>query len=404
MPKRLLFVDDEVMLLDGLRRALHGMRSEWEMKFVASGEEALQELGRANYDAVITDMRMPHMDGAELLEKVKKRHEGVVRIVLSGQSDKEAVLRSIDPTHQFLAKPCNLEELKLRLNLAFSMRDLLDNAPLKAIVARMRAIPSLPVLYNELTKALEDHGTSLTELEQIIEKDVAMATKVLQLANSAFMGARGQVSSLLQAVSLIGTETIRTLALSMHVFSRLETNSAAAPYVAELWSHSVEVASLARQIACFEGQSRAVVEQCFSAGLLHDVGKAILLAEMPLEYRQILRDPDFKSNTLVTLETERFGCSHAQVGAYLMSIWGLPAPLVYAVAMHHQPMGDAQSQFSCLTAVYFADVFAAESDVAPLNRDIEIDMDYVKRLELCERVEAWRELFKQRSILDADGD
>jgi putative nucleotidyltransferase with HDIG domain len=385
MPKRLLFVDDEVMLLDGLRRALRGMRNEWEMTFVGSGAEALQELDREHYDAVITDMQMPHMDGAELLEKVKKRHEGVVRIVLSGQSDKEAVLSSIDPTHQFLSKPCNLEELKLRLSLAFSMRDLFDNPPLKAIVARMRAIPSLPVLYNELTKALEEQGTSLTELEHIIEKDVAMATKVLQLANSAFMGARGQVSSLLQAVSL------------------MESNSVAALYVAELWSHSVEVASLARQIACFEGQSRAVVEQCFSAGLLHDVGKAILLAEMPVEYLQILGDPDFKAYTLVALETERFGCSHAQVGAYLMSIWGLPAPLVYAVAMHHQPLGDAKSQFSPLTAVYFADVFAAESDVAPLNRDIEMDMDYVKRLELCERVEAWRELIRQRAILDADG-
>jgi len=403
MPKRLLFVDDEVMLLDGLRRALHGMRNEWEMKFVGGGDEALQELDRENYDAVITDMRMPQMDGVELLEKVRKHHEGVVRIVLSGQADKEAVLHSIDPTHQFLAKPCNLEDLKLRLSLAFSMRDLLDNSPLKAIVARMSAIPSLPVLYNELTEALEDHATSLTELERIIEKDLAMATKVLQLANSAFIGARGQVSSLLQAVSLIGTETIRILALSMHVFSRLETNSAAAPYVAGLWSHSVEVASLARQIAMFEGQARTVVEQSFTAGLLHDVGKAVLLAEMPVEYRQILSDPGFRSKTLVTLEAERFGCSHAQVGAYLMSVWGLPAPLVYVVAMHHQPLGDAWPQFPSLTAVYFADAFAAESDVAPLNQDIEMDMASVERLELCERVEAWRELFKQRSLVVTNG-
>jgi HD-like signal output (HDOD) protein len=125
---------------------------------------------------------------------------------------------------------------------------------------------------------------------------------------------------------------------------------------------------------------------------------------MPVEYRKILSDPDFKSSNLVALETERFGCSHAQVGAYLLSIWGLPAPLVYAVAMHHQPSGDAQSQFSPLKAVYFADAFAAESDLAPLNRDIEIDMEYVKRLELCEKVEAWRGLFSQGSIVDADGD
>jgi len=225
VPRRLLFVDDEEMLLSGLRRALHGMRDEWEMTFVTNADEALRELDREVYDAVITDMHMPAMDGAELLEEVQKRHQGIVRIVLSGESSKETVLRSIDPTHQFLSKPCDLEELKVRLRLAFSMRDLLVNPNVKTIVTRLRNIPSLPLLYNELTAALQKPGTSLSLLEQIIEKDVAMATKVLQLANSAFIGVRGQVSSLLQAVALIGTEAIRTLALSLHVFSRLESDS-----------------------------------------------------------------------------------------------------------------------------------------------------------------------------------
>jgi DNA-binding NtrC family response regulator len=165
MPKRLLFVDDEVMLLNGLRRALHGMRNEWDMKFVTSAADALHELDAESYDAIITDMRMPQMDGAELLVEVKKRHESVVRIVLSGQSNKETVFRSIDPTHQFLSKPCNLDELKMRLSLSFSMRDLLVNPALKIIVTRLRTIPSLPMLYNELTEALQDPSTSLTQLE-----------------------------------------------------------------------------------------------------------------------------------------------------------------------------------------------------------------------------------------------
>jgi putative nucleotidyltransferase with HDIG domain len=403
MPRRLLFVDDDDMVLAGLRRALHGMRNEWDMTFVPSAAEALRELDRASYDAIITDMRMPYMDGAQLLEEVKTLHQGVVRIVLSGQSNKEVVLRSIDPTHQFLSKPCNLDELKLRLSLAFSMRDLLVNPALKAIVARLQTIPSLPILYNELTAALEDPSTSLSRLELIIEKDVAMATKVLQLANSAFIGVRGQVSSLLQAVSLIGTEAIRTLALSVHVFSRLEANSASASYVTDLWDHSVRVASLARLIAVTEGQDKATVEQSFTAGLLHDVGKAVLLAEIPGEYRLILSHPDFTPQALVALETGQFGCSHAQVGAYLMSIWGLPAPLVHAVALHHQPMDDAQTVFSSLTAVHCADVLVADSDTAPLNRDSELNTAYLERLGLSERVPVWRALLEEQAIEVADG-
>ena len=403
MPKRLLFVDDEEMLLSGLRRALHGMRDEWEMTFVTNADEALRELDREVYDAVITDMHMPAMDGAELLEEVQKRHQGIVRIVLSGESSKETVLRSIDPTHQFLSKPCDLEELKVRLRLAFSMRDLLVNPTVKTIVTRLRNIPSLPLLYNELTDALQKPGTSLSLLEQIIERDVAMATKVLQLANSAFIGVRGQVSSLLQAVALIGTEAIRTLALSMHVFSRLESDSKAAPYITALWNHSVEVASLARQIATAEGQDRGTIEQCFSAGLLHDVGKAVLLAEMPKDYRQILADPDMKSKTLVALEIEHLGCTHAQIGAYLMSIWGLPAPLVVAVALHHQPL-ESLTRFSALTAVHCADAIVAEKDTSKFNQDIEMDMAYVERLELSERVQTWRGLFEQPTIQMNGGD
>ena len=135
MHERLLFVDDEPMVLDGLRRALWSMRNEWEMEFVTNGAAALEALDRAPFDAVISDMRMPGMDGVQLLEAVKERHGDVVMIVLSGQSNKEAVLRSVAPAHQFLSKPCDLHVLIDRLNQAFSSRDLLRNPPLASIVS-----------------------------------------------------------------------------------------------------------------------------------------------------------------------------------------------------------------------------------------------------------------------------
>ncbi|MGB7149491.1 MAG: response regulator, partial [Terriglobales bacterium] len=217
MPKRLLFVDDEAMVLNGLRRALHGMRREWDMEFVDGATAAMEALDRETYDAIITDMRMPVTDGAQLLELVKERHPEVVRIVLSGQSSREAVFRSIAPAHQFLSKPCDPQELVTRLGQAFTMRDLLSNQALKTVISRLRSIPSLPTLYQELTAVLRLEDPSLVQIERIIAKDVGMATKILQLSNSAFIGARGRVSSLLQAVSLIGTETVRTLVLSFHV-------------------------------------------------------------------------------------------------------------------------------------------------------------------------------------------
>lgn len=338
------------------------------MQFVDSAASALQALDQEACDAIITDMRMPVMDGAELLEQVKQRHPDVVRVVLSGQSSREAVFRSIAPAHQFLSKPCDPQELVLRLSQAFATRDLLSSQSLKTIVSRLRSIPSLPTLYDELTAVLRLEDPPLSQIERIISKDVGMAAKILQLANSAFIGARGRVSSLLQAVSLIGTETVRTLVLSVHVFSQFDAHSEVAAYLPALWDHSVAVASLAQRIASSENRAKAVVEESFTAGLLHDLGKVVLLAEMPREYRRI-----FETNLGVSpaAELEHLGCMHAEVGAYLMSIWGLPLPLVHAVAFHHRPVETAETQFSSLTAVHAADAIASATDPSPLNHDIE---------------------------------
>jgi putative nucleotidyltransferase with HDIG domain len=402
MRKRLLFVDDEAMVLDGLRRALHGMREGWEMHFVESGAAALEALEKEPYDAVVSDMRMPMMDGAQLLEEVKQRYPDMVRMILSGQSSKEAVYRSISPAHQFLSKPCDPQELAARLSQAFAMRDLLSNQALKTIISRLRSIPSLPTLYEELTGALRSENPSLAQIAKIISRDVGMAAKILQLANSAFVGASGRVSSLVQALSLIGTETVRTLVLSVHVFSQFDGNSRVAASLPALWDHSVEVSSLAQRIATAEGCTKAMGEESFTGGLLHDIGKVVLLAEMPEEYQQIFESqPDASKN----LELERLGCTHAEVGAYLMSIWGLPLSLVHAVAFHHHPSETAETTFSSLTAVHAADAIASATDANPVNRDIELDLIYLDRLGLRERESVWRSFHeKEKSIAAASAE
>lgn len=387
MLKKLLFVDDEAMILDGLRRAMREMRGQWEMHFVDSAAAALQALEEDNYDAIVTDMRMPGMDGAQLLEIVKERHPDVMRMVLSGQASRAAVLRSIAPAHQFLSKPCNPQELVQRLGQAFAMRDLLANQALTTIVSRLRSIPSLPTIYGELTAALRLEDPSLIQIERIIAKDVAMAAKILQLANSAFIGSSGAVSSLLQAVSLIGTETVRTLVLSVHVFSQFDGNSKVAEYLPALWNHSVEAAALAQRIALSESRPKAMVEESFTAGLLHDIGKVVLLAEMPREYLPILASG---SEDVVARELAELGCTHAQVGAYLMSIWGLPVPLVRAVVYHDRPGSAMETEFSALTAAHAADAITSAADPSPLSHDVELDLKYLEALGLRDKESVWR--------------
>ena len=390
MKKRLLFVDDEPNLLNGLRRSLHRMREEWDMVFVDGAQAALTELEKRPYDAIVSDMRMPGMEGADLLEEVKQRYPATVRMILSGQSSRGALFRSIAPAHQFLSKPCDPEELSSRLQQALVMRDLLASESIKTAVSRMKTLPSLPSLYEEIMAELQREEPSFQQIARIISKDVAMAAKILQLANSAFIGAAGRISNLAQALTLIGLDNLRELVLSVNVFSQFERNAQVAAHLPAIWDHSTAVSKLARQIATAEKCNKTIVEECFSAGLLHDLGRIVLMAELPRQALQM-----YATTTGVTpeMEREQLGCTHAEVGAYLISIWGLPLPLVHAVACHHSPPHTGESSFSSLTAVHVADAIASETDPSPLNQDAQLDSEYLGRLGLSEREAAWRELY-----------
>ncbi len=145
-------------------------------------------------------MRMPGMDGAQLLDLVKVKFPRTVRIILSGQSDRETILRSVGPSHQYLSKPCDLDELKQRLMRAFALRDMLNDTHLKEVIGRLKTVPSLPALYVAVTEALRSSDSSITEIGNLIAQDMGMSAKVLQLVNSAFFGLSNRVSSPQQAV------------------------------------------------------------------------------------------------------------------------------------------------------------------------------------------------------------
>ena len=211
------------------------------------------------------------------------------------------------------------------------------------------------------------------------------------------MGTSGRVSSLVQ-LTLIGLDNIRTLVLSVNVFSQFDGNAHVATNLPCMWDHSIAVSKLAQRIATSENCDKALVEECFTAGLLHDLGRVVLMAEFPREALQLYMT---KSGPKHEAERERLGCTHAEVGAYLMSIWGLPVPLVHAVAYHHHPNEAGETKFSSLTAVHVADAIVSESDSSPLNHDATLNASYVSCLGLSEKESTWRELHKEPIAKDA---
>ena len=221
MSKRVLFVDDEALVLQGLQRSLRPLRNEWEMVFLDSAEAALAAMEQQPFDVLVTDMRMPRVDGAQLLQDVRERFPQTVRFVLSGHSDRETVMRAVVPAHQYISKPCDVEELKQKLARAFAIQEVLQDAALRRLVSQLPSVPSLPSLYVQITNALQAEEGSLSEVARIISQDMGMCARILQLVNSAFFGLPSRITSPAQAVSLLGFDNVQALVLSIGIFSQL---------------------------------------------------------------------------------------------------------------------------------------------------------------------------------------
>ncbi|MGA2243939.1 MAG: response regulator [Verrucomicrobiota bacterium] len=389
--KTLLFVDDEPRVLQGLQRQLRPMRTDWDMYFVEGGSRALEFMAGQPVDIVVSDMMMPGMDGSQLLNEVARHHPQAVRIVLSGHAEREAVLRLVGPAHQYLSKPCDADELRHAILRAFALRDLLGNDHLKQLTTRIKNLPTLASLQNRLTEELQKEFPSLERIGEIISRDIGMTAKILQLVNSAFFGLAQPLNSPTEAVVYLGLGTIRSLALSMEVFSQFDEQACDFFSLAALAHHSWITAAIARMIAHRERFDLNVADQCFLAGLLHDVGQLVLAFGMPAEYSQVIVRARSENRPVWQVEHEIFGATHADVGAYLLALWGLPNPLIEAVALHHQPARSTAHEFSPGVAVHVADVFAHH--LIPSNTEVPppaLDFAYLARLGLAERMADWQ--------------
>lgn len=389
--KSILFVDDEPNVIEGLRRMLHGLRKEWDMSFALSGEEALKILSKKPVDVIVTDMRMPGMDGAQLLAEVQQLHPQVVRIILSGHSDMNLVLRSVRPAHQFLSKPCQPEKLKETVERAYRVREILSDPALAGIISQVDSLPSVPETYTQIMGELEKPNASLAQVGRIIARDIAMTAGVLKLVNSSFFGFVGHIESPLQAVNLLGVETIKGLVLSAHLFTLFDHRKFPGFTLEHLINHCLDTGRLAKVIAEQEGRDRKVADDCFIAGTLHDVGKLVLASKLEAEYARVIRNVQERNLTLWEVEKEVFGTTHAEVGAYLLGLWGLPAAIVDAVAFHHAPAKAGSDGFA-VTAVHVAN--ALEHDLYVLHEGYArnpLDTGHLAALGLSDRLPAWRE-------------
>jgi putative nucleotidyltransferase with HDIG domain len=392
MKKQLLVAEDgERTVVDALQHLFRPLRQQWEIRSAHSGGRALEIMSTQQIDVIVTDMHLPDMSGVQLLAEVLTLHPYTTRIILADPSDQNLIVSAADVTHQSLPKPCDILTLRATILRAVELRALLTEENLKNLISQMGALPSLPALYYEVVRETRSPDASVHSVGRIIAQDPGMTAKVLQLANSAFFGLPRTVSSPIEAVSYVGLDRIQQLVMSVHAFSRFECATSRYFSIDALWKHSIATALQAKRIAETEQADKRLVEECFTAGLLHDIGKLMLASRLPLRYGDVLMWAQIKRIPAWEAEREILCATHAAIGAYLLGLWGLPDGVVEAIAYHHTPTDCPGDGFSALTALHVADIM--ESDTEGEYPEIpkpEINLEYLSALGLQERAVSWQ--------------
>jgi HD-like signal output (HDOD) protein len=357
--KRILFVDDERNILDGIRRMLRSCRGAWEMEFVESGDAALRACSERTFDVVISDLRMPGMDGAQLLSEIRDRYPGMARIILSGYSDAALAAKAVPVAYRVLAKPCEPLELKETIERVCTLRDVIWQPALRKVIGTIGELPTLSATYLELSSAVRDKVPSVATIAKIIEQDVGMTAKILQVVNAGFFGAPEKVSSVAEAVAYLGVDVIRTLALHSETF-RVFVPCGGIPttFWKKMQRHSQHTAIIAGTLPV----AAEIRELTIVAALLHDAGVFALASAMPDQFCLVLDEIERRKCTQVEAEEAILGISHAEVGAYLLGLWGMGSMGVEALAHHHHPNRIRHQGMDCSLAVYLSNLIAHDLD------------------------------------------
>ena len=328
-PRRILFVDDDPQLLSGLSKALRRHRDRWTMVFAGSGAQALDEVHRDGFDVVVSDMRMPGMDGAALLGHIRAHDPSTIRMILSGFADRTSISRARPVAHQFFEKPCDLGELTRAIDRACELRALFRGDGVRRLIAQLGALPSTPAIYEELTALVGRPEVAGVAMADAIVRDAALHARVRQVLDAGLAGPVESKAAIADAVAQVGGELVAALVLAAHALELAGDRAQPGRPLGGLVAHSLAVACAARALA-----PPAYADDAFIAGLVHDVGHIVISTGLA-ELDDAIAARVAEGASRVALEREQLGATHAELGAYMLGRWGFALPIIDAVARHH---------------------------------------------------------------------
>lgn len=386
--KRILFADEGPKAMRLLWSALQSQLGVWDMTFASSGADAVEAVENNSFDVVVCTIRLPDLDGAELLNKVKFISPHTLRVIMC-PPDRWQDAMQISAAQQFLATPCVVETFENLITRTLMLHDLLREEAIRDAVGRIGQLPALPRVYSELTALMGNAEAGAGEVAEVMRQDIAMTAKVLQIVNSSFFALSHRVTDVRQAVAYLGFRMLKNLVLTAHLFG-YGTDSV--DEAEKMQAHACRVASLASRLV----SGKQLREDAYTAGILHDAGKLVLMSRLTFQMREIQATVEATQRPGFRVEQEILGTSHAEIGGYLLLHWGLPMPIVEAVTHHHQPGRIQQFEFGLPTAVHVAEALVSvwewENGLRPAHRVTYVDLDVMKSLGVAGQLDGWKAL------------
>jgi HD-like signal output (HDOD) protein len=386
---KILLIQADAQSSQALQTALIPERGEWEMCFVSDAEEALHQLEMAPQDVIVADLAS-ESDKA-VLARVRESFPEVVRIGLVPQTHSR--LRHLSIVHQFLMKPFDVKELEVAVERSCKLKELLQGELICRTLGKLEELPAAPTLYLRLLDKLnQEPEVSVDEVVEIVEADVAISAKLLQLVNSAIFRTSCEIATVKLAASYLGLNVIKDLVLSTEVFRAFEKSKPVPGFsVEELQIHGRLTAKIAGRMH-LAGSTR---DAAIVASLLHDIGKLVLAWKMPERFARLLARSREQNQPLYQIEEELWGITHAEIGAYLLGLWGLPVSVTEAIAFHHSPSRVPHYRFDAIAAVYIANLLAHDNDGSVQERQTVRDLSLLQNLGVADQLPSWEEIAEE---------
>lgn len=375
----LLFIDD-----NNLKDTIAPIFYHHNCFFANNYNEALSILNNINIDVCLINYKIKQTAAAEILSRIKKNYPKTIRIIFSDKNHEEISIRSFNLAHQYLAISKSNESFKEKIETPLVLKNLIQNDDTIKKLNSEDGIPALPELYYKIEKEIFSPDASIHRVINLISKDIALTSKIFQLANSAYFGVAAKITDIYQAVNLLGLNIIKSIVLYTKVFSHLEKNHELKNIIESIWNHSLVVSNISHKLASHLTGKREIAEEAYIAGILHDIGKVIIL-------NMIKQNPHFMKHepNNVYLDDEAakkiYGATHSVIGAYALALWGFPKDIVDAVLLHHSTpimeevystatiiqISNKLASIEGIDSIIYDTLYSYESLIELLNRDEE---------------------------------